>query len=286
MAKDDSKRVKAESLLKEIADKQPKNKQCFWCGEVGRLCNSHHLPQSILKNLGKDVSYLDLKKLNEGLVVTSSLGATSGIGAASSLGEINTFKLICCGCDASLFREYENSKNYEKSITETMLFQIMLKNALSGYFETVKQNHLAQELKQMYSSRFVDKIALDKSALGGGAEKGDIYNNNLIFYTRLDYVVPYAYQGSIEISGVLVHICVFPLKSTSVILVLDNSSEVNLDLESMYDPAYVNFLVFKYGRGIFLSDSLKGDITKLVAQNKLPNFLLKEYALGEYALRE
>ena len=90
---------KTYSKLINKSKQQAKKSECLWCGEkITRFCNSHSLPQCILRNIDTDgkVDYFN-SMLNLPL-----------INLDKGINEAGTFKLLCRECDGKIFQDYEN----------------------------------------------------------------------------------------------------------------------------------------------------------------------------------
>lgn len=121
---------KEYSRIISKSKQQAKKSECLWCGKkITRFCNSHSVPQCVLKNIDLDgkLDYfnamLNLPLINED----------------KGIGEAGTFKLICNDCDNKIFQDYEELSKLESPPTEVMLEEIALKNVLmmlnKRYFE-------------------------------------------------------------------------------------------------------------------------------------------------------
>ena len=127
----------------------------------------------------------------------------------------------------------------------------------------------------------------DLKRLKRASEKNwnDIYS--VIYYEVLDYVVPIAYQGSIAMVADLddslindiyhkdpkykiqeLHLCVFPLKSESVVIMFNDRDHKKyrkfakeFSKLDQYDKlSLINYLIFLYTEDYFVSKSVNDEI--------------------------
>lgn len=277
--------------------KRAKKDKCMYCNEEkSSFCNSHSVPAFCLKNIATDGSLY----YSNTLIDVSLLDSEKGVKNAG------IFQLICRDCDSKIFQEYEDPKNYEKETTPTMLAQIAMKNYLRhigkrlnehAMFEIasemnpfagkmIEYMHSIQELDLLeYKDGFEKAKRLSKKNL-----KGEYYQ---FYYEQLDYVVPIAFQGSIslvvDLDGAIVndiynedinysiqdlHICIFPLKESSIITMFIDSNNKRYcnfykkfnKLEHNDKLALVNYIIFLYSEDVFLSKDIPEHILK---NNKL-----------------
>ena len=109
------------SRLMNNSKQQAKKSECLWCGEkITRFCNSHSLPQCILRNIDTDgkIDYFN------SMINVPLINSDKGIN------EAGTFKLLCRECDGKVFQDYENIDALSEKPSETILEEIALKNVL------------------------------------------------------------------------------------------------------------------------------------------------------------
>ena len=136
---------KTYSKLINKSKQQAKKSECLWCGEkITRFCNSHSLPQCILRNIDTDgkVDYFN-SMLNLPL-----------INSDKGINEAGTFKLLCRECDGKIFQDYENLASLCVRPSETVLEEIALKNVLmmlnKRYIEIELFNNMKNEFSMPY----------------------------------------------------------------------------------------------------------------------------------------
>lgn len=113
---------KFKSKLDANVKKEIKPDKCLYCGkETSQLCNSHTIPQFMLRCLSSE----------KGEIYTSNVFMKMPIlmNNISGIKNAGVFKLICRDCDSKLFSNYENPITYidRSLITDKILAQIVLK---------------------------------------------------------------------------------------------------------------------------------------------------------------
>ena len=247
-------RKKVNSLMNE-SRRRAKRTECVWCGKkITSFCNSHSIPQCVIKNIednGKVDYYNSLAKI-------PTMNLDKGVN------EAGTFRLLCRECDSRLFQDYEDLGRLETQPTGKMLAEIALKNVLvmlnKRYIEIEMQKVLKERIK-VPSFYNVDKQVqikqLDLRDFGEDFYRTkEIIENNcsddaykLVFWKKLDYIIPIAFQGSVVLYGDLegnlvndiydysetnsmkdLQICLFPLKNTSVVFMFYHKDDTEYDL--------------------------------------------------------
>ena len=107
-------------MLKE-AQKAAKPEKCILCNRVQTgFCNSHSVPQMVLRNIADNGKVLQ----------ANSLVGIEVIDIEKGVNNSGTFHFICNECDSKYFQDYENPDNLRNSITTKMLAEIALKDIL------------------------------------------------------------------------------------------------------------------------------------------------------------
>ncbi len=259
-------------LYKEVR-KNIKLEYCYYCHkDCTSFCESHSVPRFILKNIS------DEGKLIDSLVMLGELSVNySEVG----LKKAGTFYLICNQCDSKVFSNYENPDNYVCRPTNEMMCEIALKNYLNKIYQltfNVEEFRLIEELGNVEIARVgSDKLRLNRYEDLFQTTKST-FDFEIIYYNRLDYIVPIAVQDGISLLYDLdgkkinnfdekieeIHICIFPMKTESIILMFKNKSELRLNgfvkqfkklgLKDRLDV--INYLVFVYSDRFLLSKQL------------------------------
>lgn len=257
---------------------QAKKSECLWCGKkITRFCNSHSVPQCVLKNIDVDgkLDYfnamLNIPLINED----------------KGLGEAATFKLICQECDSKIFKDYEDVNKLQFAPSENMLEEIALKNVLmmlnKRYFEIELYHNLEKQYNMPYPYDVKQEaIMLDerdfwwdflriKAMISSPVESKGKYK--MFFWKKLDYVIPIAFQGLVTLYGDLegnlvtdtyntsediivkhMHVCMFPLETTSVVFAFYHEDDTEYDnfaiqfsnLEEEEQLATLSYIVYGY----------------------------------------
>lgn len=298
-----------KALNKIIKDSrnQAKQSNCYYCGnDCDSFCNSHTLPAFCLRNIAQNgkVFYsntiLDLPLLKDD----------------KGVNEAGTFHLICRDCDSKVFQDYENPDNYEDYPSIKMLAQIDMKNNLKSISKRLMEKEMYDIMRERIGVReewsqakkYVIDLDLNefKEAYARAKKRslksfpGDYY---IGYYTKLHYVVPVAFQGTIalisDLEGNVINnvynpaprykimnmsLCIFPLKTTSIIMMFVSKDNNRYDrffkqlkkLGSLNEQlSVINYILFSYSEDYFLSSNIPQNILKeLVAlSGKTPDLL-------------
>lgn len=271
--------------------KRSKRDTCFYCNEEKTsFCNSHSVPAFCLRNIADNGSlyYSNI------LIDIAILDYEKGIKNAG------TFQLICRECDSKIFQQYEDPNNYENVPTSRMLAQIAMKNYLRHIGKRLNEYaiyDIMHEINPMMK-QFTDNMhtiqELDLLEYKDGLKKAKRVSRKdwndeyyLFYYEKLNYVVPIAFQGSItlivDLDGNIinniyntdnkyrtqdVHICIFPLKEKSVIMMfIDSNSKRYRNFYKKFNKlshndklALINYIIFLYSEDVFLSKSIPKEI--------------------------
>ena len=242
--------IEARKMLGQFikqSKSEAKHKECLICGKKAPFCNSHTIPQFCLKNIADNGK---MKSFNA-LVGTELLSAESGVNNAG------TFHIICRSCDGTIFQDYEDPQAYAITPSSKLLNQIALKNALRDINKHETEIEMMKSMKKMLHEKDLfgvyEKDSYFECQITARSrdveECYDIFNDaktnltsansnyHLISFDQLGYVVPIAFQGMIAlITGVngevindqynydsnysleYLHLAVFPLENTSVII--------------------------------------------------------------------
>lgn len=294
------------AILKECR-KKAKLDRCVCCNkEVSSFCNSHSVPQFVLRNIEE-----------HGLVYTSNyFFELPMVKEKKGIIEAGTFHIICNDCDNHIFRDYEDEKKLLEIPTNKMLAEISLKNILVTWDKRLLEIELYDKMKEISpnNSEFLDykneinhmdlsdikweykraKKIIDKNLKSG---------YKLIFYKKLDYIVPLAFQGHICLYGDLegniindiyddnpnakmryINICIFPLKDCSAIYMFYHKDDANyykferqfnrLSLDEKLQ--LISFVIINYSEDFYISQNVSSDISS--------NSLIKNTAKNTFEL--
>ena len=289
-----------------------KRDTCLICGKnCTSFCNSHIIPQFILKS------------------ITDNGHVLQGISAFSNndkdiRGINNTwaYKVICNDCDKKYFADYENEQALISKPTTRCLAEIALKNSmmqLANRFHEIELYKMMQDgimnkyIIDRVQSRDVRGYKYDFERAKIIIEKNLKSRYVLMFHHVLNYVTPIAMQGPIlvhrDMDGEVVndvkdckpgvkmqqlHVGIFPLKSSTVILAFYHKADRNYSkfkkkfsrLNFKEKLQYLNYLVFKYCEHYALSpkisEGILNDINLLqlvFENNDYPMLVVPIYAL-------
>lgn len=296
-------KVKIHNLKKENINSIDLN-TCFYCGNSFKdkkkengICNSHTIPKSFLDRISEKGRLYNFNTIFDSDFSNKNNG----------LNNAGVFKLICRKCDREIFKSYENVNNYNSKPTVEMLAQIDMKNNLKNidkcnknveFFKMLEEKSLynenmenVEEIINKYFS-FLETSSRKKRFENDLLEYKKGYNYakkvsqqpfndyNILYFKKLNYVVPIAYQGTIalitDLRGSIINdvyndnkkyevknisLCIFPLENSSVIIFFTNKKNKRyseffndfrkLNLEKQL--SIVNYILFSYTEEYFLS---------------------------------
>ncbi|WP_019913820.1 hypothetical protein [Paenibacillus sp. HW567] len=277
------------SFLK-VSRADAKNAECFICRKkCSSFCNSHSVPQFCLQNISVAGKFYHAGNLVDMPMLDKDKG----------IGEAGTFKIICSDCDNSVFSDYENPEAYYQGPTDKMLAQIAMKNNLKSISKRQFEIQLYRNMAKQFGN---DKMMSHMEAVGSSDLNEYIYelqyakkacqskwDNNyyLSYYESIPYVVPIAFQNNIALVSDLeggtindiynhlrdyviksVHICVFPLKNHSVIMMFCKNGEhryskffkqfKNLSFEEKLKV--INYIIFSYSENYYFYKGIDQEI--------------------------
>ena len=263
--------------------KQATSQKCHYCGREGTLCKSHFAPKSFLKNIS----------LNGKVDTFFALYPQGTFPESDGISKAGTFKMICRDCDNKIFRTYENPDNLKQLPTQKMMAEIAMKN----YLKFLKKRHveilhhdslvrrhpenaftiLSSREQKIFDAERYEKCFNKAKRISLGKSGGKYH---VIYYNHLKYVVPLAFQAALtiiyDLSGNVLndvlsrdtsqkywelHVCIFPLKESSVILLFidDNGKKIYgnfiTEFEKLQDNdklALISYLIFLYSEDMYI----------------------------------
>ena len=270
-----------------------KTEKCYYCGEkITSFCNSHSVPAFCLRNIKEEGK----------VATTNTLIDFPLLDTEKGINQAGTFHIICQNCDNKIFADYENPHNYENRPTDKMLAQIALKNNLHAISKRLLENemyecmcdklHGPENIKE--AKQYVNNLDLKEYIDGFNKAKKCIQKNltneyYLCYYEKLNYTVPIAFQDCISlvvgfdnevINNVYntsptykikpIHIGIFPLKESSVIIMfIDNGDKRyrrfykkfnSLTLEDRLQT--LTYIMFAYSENVFFSKTISEEAKK------------------------
>lgn len=279
------------AMLKECR-KNAKLNRCVCCNkEVSSFCNSHSIPQFILRNIEE-----------QGLVYTSNYFFELPIAKEENgIIEAGTFHIICNECDNHIFKDYEDEKKLLEIPTNKMLAEISLKNILVTWDKRLLEIEIYNKLKEVSPNNsemleYKNEINyMDLSEIKWEYQRAKkILDKNLksgyklIFYQKLEYIVPLSFQGNICLYGDLegniindiyddnynvkmkyINICIFPLKDCSIIYMFYHKDDRNYyKFERQFNRLSLNeklqligFIIVNFSEDFYMSPNVASEIS-------------------------
>ncbi len=248
--------IEARKQYSKIINKskqQAKKSECLWCGKkITRFCNSHSVPQCVLRNIDTDGKIDYFNSMLELPLINSDKG----------INEAGTFKLLCRECDGKIFQDYENLGALCDKPSEAMLEEIAMKNILmilnKRYFEIQLFKNMKSEFNMTYPYEVKQEAnSLDerdfwwdfiriKEMINLKDDKKRKFK--LFYWRKLEYIIPIAFQGLVTLYGDLegnmvtdiyntsedlivqhMHVCMFPLEKCSVVFAFYHEDDKEYD---------------------------------------------------------
>lgn len=294
--------IKLNNILKE-ARLEAKLDHCVYCNEkVSSFCNSHTIPKFILKKID-----------DQGMIYNShfytSFGLANLIKTENGINETGTFQLICRNCDSKIFQDYEEENKILQLPTNKMMAEIALKNVLKIWYKRNYEVCLYNKIQKMdpftanydmavYHNEINDldlkELKIDFKKFKTIIEKNLKSGIRLIFWHKCDYTVPLAFQGPICLYGDLngqiindiysdskklimqyIHICVFPLEESSIIMLFYHKDDTNyraferqFNRLTLYKKLQlISFIIVNYSEDFFISKKANEQIIENSTMN-------------------
>lgn len=284
-------RKHSAQIIKE-AKQKAKRQTCYICGkECSSFCISHSVPQVFLKRIATNG-----KVYFSGIQLDMPL-----LGPDTGVKEAGTFRLICRECDSKVFQDYEDISAYNQLPTGKMLCEIAMKNYLLMIGKRLQEYEMYNSLYQsnpdisfLEGQKIITNLDLAEYITGfENAKKALKKNKNdayyLFYYQQLDYVVPLAMQSLVilisdfednlinninnlspDYHTKAIHVGIFPLKSTSIVLMFCDSQEKAYrrfyrqlkKLNPTDQLAAINYIIHSYCENVFLSKNIPEDVRK------------------------
>lgn len=310
-----------------------KPQKCILCGKPqSSFCLSHSSPRFVLKNIAVDGKV----KTFQAIAHPTSNDAAVGIGKAM------TFQYICRDCDSKYFSNYENEEILaQESIGSIALAEIALKNHLLMRYKWTMDEQFTKYSQEHEMMAFgadvkndMDRLTLRDNLYDISVAQRVLKSNkstdfHMIWHTFLDWKVPVCIQTPItmreDLHGGMVndvydlseknrtesiHLCVFPLKDRTLILLFYHNGDMKyrnfekqfLELDFDQKLRIINYLMFAYTEHILLSPKIpkkyfrnrklkrlckENTVTTLwnflhppkkILPHQIPNFLAEDFA--------
>ena len=264
------------------ANRDVKADNCFICKKpCTSFCNSHSIPTFILTNIAEQGKLFRANIINDNSAPLAEVGVK----------QAGTFRNICRDCDSTVFQEYENDTAIENSLNNIFLSEIALKNYLNEMYKKSVSVQMFNKMSsfspmagsQVYPSS-LDALEAEQCAnYALRSINGKAKGYYLFFNMVLNYRVPIAFQNRINLVADLcgnmvnnvynfdndytqksLHICVFPLKEKSIILMFVEEGDKRysrfrkqfnkLSLDEKLEV--INYMLFLYSDDIYISPSI------------------------------
>lgn len=217
----------------------------------------------------------------------------------NGINKSGTFNYICRNCDSSFFQDYENEENLINEPTDKMMAEIAVKNMLlfmskrateremikiqQKKYKCYKNIEEALKVQDLDLNEFEEEVFFHKGILDRNEEGG----YQILYWKVLPYIIPIAGQAALalpwdmegrvinqvyNLSGNVrmqyMHVCVFPLKTQSVILSFYHKRDklyrnlrhqINTSSENKV-LAYFNSLLFAHSENYFISKTIQNEI--------------------------
>lgn len=262
------------------------------CKKVTSFCNSHSLPRLVLKNISDNGMVLTSNNYFKVPLSTSSKGVNNS----------GTFKRVCKECDNKLFKNYENEEQLLIPPRKRIMTQIDLKNNLRMYDKRLNELALYEILLSMnpdeeqflgiLQRQAVNKLDLNEIKKEFHRDMKILNKNssssfNLIYWKKLDYITPIAFQGHIALQGDLngkeinnlydkndkyvienINLCVFPLKNSTIVMMFVNKDNKKYNqfikqfnkLNEEQKLKLIAYIIFNYSEDFFISPKTEEEI--------------------------
>lgn len=263
-----------------------KGESCLLCGKkLDGFCNSHTIPEFILKNIA----------VNGKIRTVNSILNIEMYDKEKGVRNTGIFRQICKQCDSEIFKPYEDELSLINTVTDRMMYAIAIKNFLKMIDKTfleIERNNLTRQIDDV---RYVKEMdlqeyfnALEETKLYCKLNKKHKYR--IIVDELLNYRVPIAFQSTValimDLDGNIIndvycplrdykveelHICVFPLrKNTRILLFVNrNYKHYNKFTKNQMKKypinellSIINYIIFLYSEDIYLRSDLSEDILK------------------------
>ena len=278
MDKNDFESIREYNEIYKKGRQISKASSCMICGKIcSSFCNSHTLPQMVLKNILND------GKLNTAFWLLGDKNNPDVLKQNKGLNNAGVFHLICNDCDSKIFNEYEQEDIFKKPFPDEILNLITLKSSLYMYYKyqiqryadsilckDIENNEILDNNNEKYAKEFKEDIEECKKILNNKEDKSQHYK--ILFWRKLNYKVPLAtqtcyglshnFEGKIVSGEPMVYVLICPFEEYSTIC-----------LYSKNDESVINKLAFPQNASLQKKLSL---INNLIIVNTEDYYVSKE----------
>jgi transposase-like protein len=295
---------KTLSKIMSASKADSKQDACYICHTlVTSFCNSHVIPQFILRIIAEDSELLQPSAfLDLDVFKYINLEETKGVR------NTGTFHFICRNCDSTYFAEYETPELIMNPPSNKMMAQIAMKNYLMQISKRMFEKALYTNI-QLQRNAIENKEVLDetqnldlrdydfsyrraKKIIDNGLKSG----YRMMYWKRLPYTTPIVAQSPLQLYKDLegnvifdifnlspsvvmrdIHINIFPTQSGSVVFLFYHKDDrAYCGFERQFNKlmeddklVYINYLVFKHIENFYACKSIREKVTGNSVLSKL-----------------
>lgn len=287
MTKNDIDRIKEYNKVYKEGRHYSKPDKCMICGKIcSSFCNSHTLPQMVLRNICNG------EKLNTAFWLLGDDKNPDPIKQSKGKNNAGVFHLICNDCDSKVFNEYEQENVFGKEFSDRTLNLITLKSSLYMYYKYMIQEYadsiICKDVEnveilinnnQRYAQEFAEDIEQCKKLLNTKEDKSKQYR--ILFWKKLNYKIPlatqtcyglrYNFKGEIVKNEPMVYIMLCPFEKYSIVcLYCKNEENVIKDISFPQNVSWqkklslINNLIIANTEDYYVSKELEEKLDKEV----------------------
>lgn len=286
------KKIQAQKVISEqvkAAREACKPTTCIMCGKPlnGGICNSHSVPQMVLKTLTEKGMIYNKNRIADVNYFKGEVG----------LNQAGTFRIICRECDSNAFKEYEDPEKILQKPDTIMLAEIAIKDVILmlstrdyeyEIYVKMLDEHKILNLPQLMKVNRLDyrdyySDFYDFMTIATGVSN---YGFNVLYWKVLQYVVPIAVQGMFTIYKDMygekindphdmdenkkvesVHLAIFPYdgKTAITLFSLKKDKSYRIIMHQMNSSSeeeklrFINYLVFALADNYYMSKSISDE---------------------------
>ena len=176
------KKLIEESNFANSINKFSKVDECVICHKkMTSACNSHVVPQFILKNVSEN------GKVAYGIALNSI--SINGIYKETGINNAHTFRLICKDCDNRLFKDYENLNhllNFDE-LSDTLKSKILCEMALKTRLSHISMKYKSIVTRDMVAGGKIAKMEEEGKVFAERVDMNDHFDTNETLIRDINY---------------------------------------------------------------------------------------------------